>query len=69
MIGPNSYGAELRIGKHCVHRASNPVNLVNGKWQYKVEMRDVILMARSGTWAMVRRPRCAPYVCLIRELQ
>lgn len=29
---------------------------------------EVILMAVSGTWAMVRHPRCMPFVCEVKEL-
>jgi len=29
---------------------------------------EVILMAVSGDWAMVRHPRCIPFVCKVKEL-
>ena len=29
---------------------------------------EVILMAVSGNWAMVRHPRCMPFVCEVKEL-
>ena len=37
-------------------------------WRKWIDEREVIVMAVVGRYAMVRRPRCGPYVCLVREL-
>lgn len=55
------------VGRHCVHRAISPCLAPDG-WGEEVEDRDVILMALIGSWAMVRRPKCAPYVCGVKEI-
>ena len=54
------------VGKHISHICSSPESF--HKWAYSVERRDVILLALSGKWAMVRRPGCVPYVCEVSEL-
>jgi hypothetical protein len=59
---------DLVVGKRCTHRFDYPVAYKDGKWISETEDRDVILMAIVNTWAMVRRPRCVPYVCHIKEL-
>lgn len=56
------------MGKHRVHRCVTPDRFTGGKWTYRTEDRDVVVMAISGKWAMVRRPRCVPYVCEVKEL-
>jgi len=57
------------IGKHVVHnsRLPAPCNYKTG-WVYHEAARDVILLAVSGSWAMVRRPKCAPYCCPLKEI-
>lgn len=32
------------------------------------ELREVTVLAVSGKWAMVRRPRSVPYICPLKEL-
>jgi hypothetical protein len=59
---------ERMVGRHIVHLKTSPRSYQNGKWQYETEERDVILMAVSGKWAMIRRPRCAPYTAEVKEL-
>lgn len=56
------------VGSHVVHRSKTPHSFIGDKLEYKTEDRDVILMALSGKWAMVRRPRCSPYVTKVDEL-
>jgi len=59
---------ELRVGRRYIQRITSPDKLKAGKWTYETEDRDVILMAVSGKYAMVRRKGCSPYVCDVREL-
>ena len=59
---------ECRVGRHYIQRITSPDKLKAGKWTYKTEERDVILMAVSGKYAMVRRKCCSPYVCDVSEL-
>lgn len=57
------------IGKHVIHRAKTPKSYEPiGGWVYDVENRDVILLAVVGNYAMVKRPRCMPYVTTLDEL-
>lgn len=51
-----------------IHRCTQPDAYRGGKWTFRTEDRDVILMAVVDKWAMVRRPRCVPYVCPASEL-
>lgn len=59
---------DVRLGK-AVHRVLCPVTYSRGKWSYREELRDVKVLAVSGAWAMVRRPRAVPYVAPIAELR
>jgi hypothetical protein len=34
----------------------------------RIDDREVIIMAIANGYAMVRRPRCMPYVCMVDEL-
>lgn len=58
------------IGKHVSHIAKTPVsfNYKTKKWTHSIEIRDVILMAFANGYAMVRRPKCLPYVCDVKDL-
>ena len=47
---------------------SDPVAFDGKKWTYEVKKFEVVVMARSGKYAMVKRPRCLPFVCLPSEL-
>lgn len=58
----------LLVGRHVIHRISLAQSYAGGKWTYATEDRDVILMAVSGAYAMVRRPSCMPYVAPVREI-
>lgn len=56
------------VGRHCVHRKPMRDLAKGGGWHDWIDERDVILLAVSGPWAMVRRPRAAPYVAPVKEL-
>lgn len=56
------------IGKMVIHRVTRPDTFVAGKWTNKTEDRKVRLLTIWKCWAMVRRPRCMPYVCHVDEL-
>lgn len=58
----------MKTGKHYIHRCVTPKSFKDGQWTYATENRDVILMATCRGYAMVRRPRCAPYVCMVNDL-
>jgi hypothetical protein len=58
---------KTKLPARCIHRAPTQV-LKDGQWEYRTEDRLVVLMAISGKWAMVRRPRAAPYACPANEL-
>lgn len=57
------------IGKHVTHVARMGKQIIKGEVQWEIETRDVILMAFSGNYAMVRRPGKMPYVCLLSDLK
>ena len=59
---------DWRVGRHYMHSITSPDKLKAGKWTYVTEERDVVLMATSGGYAMVRRKGCFPYVCNLSEL-
>lgn len=40
-----------------------------GGWRYVAEEFEVRVLARSEGYAMVRRPRCAPFVCPEKDLR
>ena len=49
---------------------------VGGQWdgsrmirQYKEEQSEVNVMAVADGYAMVRKPRCMPFVCTLKELR
>lgn len=56
------------VGRHVVHRKISPRLKPGCGWMKETEDRDVVLMALVGAWAMVRRPKCAPYICFASEL-
>ena len=63
-------GDALKIGKRCIHRAKMPVSYRQATgWVYQTIDREVILMAVSGRYAMVRRSGCLPYVCNKKDLR
>lgn len=49
--------------RRCPYKAIQIIH--NGR---TIEHRDVVVLAVAGVWAMVRRPRCMPYVVAVREL-
>ena len=51
-----------------IHRVSTPVSCDGKKWKYETEDRDVVVLAIVGKYAMVRRPRCLPYVADVKDL-
>lgn len=61
-------GALFHLGARYTHTIQHPKIFIAGKWIYETEKREVILMAVSGKYAMVRRPRCVPYVCSTKDL-
>ena len=63
-----AFACSSLIGRHVVHRKISPRLKPGGGWMKETEDRDVVLMALVGAWAMVRRPKCAPYVCSASEL-
>lgn len=60
----------VTIGKPCIRRAKIPLayNPRDG-WTYDMQLWDVKVMAIAGGYAMARRPRSAPFVCRIDELE
>lgn len=56
------------VGKHYTQTLTIPKTFKNERWIYETEKRDVILMAVSGKYAMVRRSGCMPYVCPLKDL-
>ena len=42
--------------------------IVSGRWVKEQASVQVIVMARADGYAMVRRPKCAPFVVLEKEL-
>ena len=44
-------------------RAIQTVMVVLGDLSPKIDKRNVIVMAIHGKHAMVKRPKCVPYVC------
>lgn len=63
------YVASDFVGKRVIHVCDSPVAFVQSKWTYVTDRREVILMAVSKSWAMVRRPKAVPYVCQVKELE
>jgi hypothetical protein len=58
----------MKVGKRAIHHVRTPVSYSNRKWIYAEEDRHVVVLAISGQWAMVRRPRAMPYVARVSEL-
>ena len=59
---------ELKLKKTYVQTVMHPKSFKDHKWTYETERRVVVLMAIVGIYAMVRRKRCSPYVCNVKEL-
>ena len=51
-----------------IHFANVPY-IENGKWANRIEERNVVVMAISGGYAMVKSPRCMPYVARAKEVK
>jgi len=47
---------------------SRPAGFKDGKWTYTTDQREVRVMCRSEGYAMVRLPRCMPFVCSEKDL-
>lgn len=58
-----AFAASDFVGKRVVHVSVSPVAFVQSKWTYATERREVILMAVSKSWAMVRRPSDSTTSC------
>lgn len=56
------------VGKTVIHKAPI-VEVKGGKFVDSVDRREVRLMATSGIYAMVRRPKGMPYVAPLREIE
>lgn len=56
------------VGSRVIHRSTTPLRFADNQWHYKIDDRDVVLMSVVGTWCMVRRPRCVPYICKADEI-
>ena len=54
--------------KRMILRRQVPENFTGGRWTYKTEEFQVIVMAVVGAHAMVRRPRCEPFIAKAKEL-
>lgn len=55
--------------KKAVHIVRLADGLVDDQWTYRVERRDVRVMAVAEGYAMVRRPTAMPYVARLKELE
>jgi len=66
-VGGNEW--QRFIEKRVIHVAVKIDEFVDSGWTYKTDRREVVLMAVSKSWAMVRRPRAVPYVCQLKELE
>ena len=58
----------MKLGKHYTHHVITPESFRDGQWTYRTEDRDVILLVTYGLYAMVRRPHCMPYVCMLSDV-
>ena len=57
------------LKKLAIHHDKRPVSFNGKKWSYKTTLKNVEVMAIADGWAMVRLPKCAPYVCEEKELE
>ena len=51
-----------------IYRQTLPEKFDGKKWTYKTVEYEVIVMAVVGKHAMVRRPRCLPFVVDVKSL-
>lgn len=58
----------MKVGKRAIHHVRHPQSFASGRWTFSDEYRAVTVLAISGKWAMVRRPRAMPYVASVSEL-
>ena len=68
MTNTNIANTQFIAGKRYTQTLMNPKTFKNERWTYEVEKRDVIVMAISGKYAMVRRPKYYPYICKLKDL-
>jgi len=47
---------------------TRPVSFTGGKWTYATDRDEVRVMSRAEGYAMVRFPRCMPFVCSEKDL-
>ena len=59
----------MKTGDTVVHQTKQPISYKNEKWTYEKVTREVMLMAVYDRFAMVCVPKCAPYVCYVKELK
>lgn len=45
------------------------VRVERGKFVPYIDKRDVVILAVSGKWAMVRRPGAVPYVAALDQIE
>lgn len=57
------------LKKLAIHHHKRPISFNGKKWLYETTLKNVEVMAIAGGWAMVRLPKCAPYVCEEKELR
>lgn len=50
-------------------RRTVPDKFDGKKWTHKTEEFEVIVLAIAGRYAMVRRPRCMPFVVNAKDLE
>ena len=48
--------------KKMILKRARPSSFEAGKWIYKTQEFEVTVLSIVDGWAMVRRPRCAPFV-------
>jgi hypothetical protein len=58
----------MKIGDKVIRSYSNPVRYENGKWVNETTEYEVRIMAIAEGYAMVRRKRCLPFACSVKEL-
>lgn len=59
---------KLVIGKRYSQTIVQPHHFDGKKWHFKTDVREVILCAVYKGYAMIRRPRCMPYVGNVSDL-
>jgi hypothetical protein len=58
----------MKANDKVIYVTETPVSFKNGIWENETVQFDVRVMAVAEGYAMVRRPRCMPFVCSIKDL-